>query len=55
MNVDIFKGYTKDNIMVMSQLANAMKANATPEQLLLFSDWVIKTYRGDESNESSLT
>ena len=49
------EGYTKGNIMVMSQLANAMKANATPEQLLAFSDWIIKTYRGDESNESSLT
>lgn len=48
-------GYTPDNIMVMSQLANAMKANATPEELLLFSSWIIKTYRGEESNETSLT
>lgn len=49
------KGYTPDNIMVMSQLANAMKANATPEQLLAFSEWVNKTYRGDGTNEPSLT
>lgn len=48
-------GYTSDNIMVMSQLANAMKANATPEQLLKFSEWIENTYRGEESNESSLT
>ena len=49
------KGYTPDNIMVMSQLANAMKANATPEQLLAFSAWATKTYSGEEINESSLT
>lgn len=53
--IDPNKGYTPDNIMVMSQLANAMKANATPEQLLKFSEWVEKTYRGDVSNEASLT
>jgi hypothetical protein len=49
------KGYTPDNIMVMSQLANAMKANALPEQLLAFSKWIIKTYSEDEINESFLT
>ena len=53
--IDPEKGYTPDNTMVMSQLANAMKANATPEQLLKFSDWINSTYRGDESNDSSLT
>lgn len=53
--IDPSKGYTPDNIMVMSQLANAMKANATPDQLLSFADWVIKTYRGDGTNEPSLT
>jgi len=42
------KGYTPDNIMVMSQLANAMKANATPDQLLIFSEWVQKTYSGED-------
>ena len=52
---DPTKGYTKDNIMVMSQLANAMKTNATPEQLLKFSEWIQNTYRGEETNESSLT
>ena len=53
--IDPKQGYTPDNIMVMSQLANAMKANATPDQLLKFADWVIRTYRGDEANDSSLT
>jgi hypothetical protein len=31
------KGYTKDNIAVISTLANSMKANATPKELLIFS------------------
>lgn len=53
--IDPNKGYTPDNIMVMSQLANAMKANATPAQLLKFSEWIQNTYRGEELNESSLT
>lgn len=52
---DPAKGYTKDNIMIMSQLANAMKANATPEQLLAFSNWIINTYSGEGTNEPSLT
>ena len=31
------KGYTKDNIAVISTLANSMKANATPKELLIFA------------------
>lgn len=38
-------GYVKGNIQMISQLANSMKSNATPEELLMFADWVIKTYR----------
>ena len=43
INLEI--GYVKGNIQVISQLANSMKSNATPEQLLMFANWVIKTYR----------
>ena len=43
--IDPTKGYVKDNIQMISNLANTMKQDATPEQLLMFADWVIKTYR----------
>ena len=38
-------GYVKGNVQVISELANRMKADATPEQLLLFADWIYKTYK----------
>lgn len=37
-------GYTKENVWVISQLANAMKSSASEEQLKNFANWVIKTY-----------
>ena len=37
-------GYVKGNVRVVSQLANAMKGAASPEELLAFADWVYAEY-----------
>jgi len=42
--IDNTKGYTKDNIWVISQKANAMKGAATEEELLKFAQWVFFKY-----------
>lgn len=42
--VDNRLGYTKNNIQVISHLANQMKASATPEQLILFSSRILETF-----------
>lgn len=42
--IDPTKGYVKGNVQVISHLANTMKSNATPEQLLHFADWIINNY-----------
>ena len=46
--IDNNKGYTKDNIQVISQLANAMKGAASIDQLQKFAGWVNKTYPKEE-------
>ena len=51
--IDPTKGYTKDNIQVISQLANSMKQNATKEQLIQFAEWVLRTYRDSDEDFTS--
>lgn len=43
--IDPTRGYTKDNIQVISHKANSMKFNATKEELLKFADWVYRNYK----------
>lgn len=35
------KGYTKDNVWVISQLANSMKWDSSHEERVLFANWVL--------------
>ncbi len=42
--IDSSRGYTKDNIQVISYLANRMKSNATEEQLLAFAKGVLAVH-----------
>ena len=37
-------GYTKHNVQVISNRANTLKSNATPEELLLFAKWSVKYF-----------
>jgi hypothetical protein len=39
--IDSTKGYTIDNVQIISQLANLMKSNATEDELKMFAKWVV--------------
>lgn len=41
------KGYTKDNVWVISQIANAMKWDSTHEERVLFAKWVLSLEGGE--------
>lgn len=42
--IDSTRGYTKDNIRVISYMANRMKNNATEEQLIAFAKGVLEVH-----------
>lgn len=42
--IDPTKGYVRGNVWVISAIANRMKSNASPEQLLLFRNWISRAY-----------
>lgn len=42
--IDNEKGYTPDNIWVVSNLANMMKSKASRTELIKFAEWIEKTY-----------
>jgi len=44
--MDPSKGYTKDNVWVISQIANAMKWDSTSEERLAFAKWVLASEEG---------
>lgn len=49
--IDSNLGYTKDNTQVISWLANTMKTNASKEELLLFANWVLTTFKEENDRE----
>lgn len=42
--IDSTKGYTKENIQVISSLANRMKSNCSIEQLIQFAKGVLDVH-----------
>lgn len=45
--IDNTKGYIIGNVRVVSSLANRMKSDATPQEMITFAKWVLNTYNED--------
>lgn len=41
---DSSKGYTRDNVQIVSFLANLMKSDANDEEQIMFANWVLSTH-----------
>lgn len=44
-------GYVKGNVQVISNAANLLKGNSTPEDMILFAEWVIENYKETQLEE----
>lgn len=53
--IDSSKGYVKGNVQVISNLANTMKNNATIEELVKFSEYVLKQFKEDHVHKEEST
>ena len=52
--IDNSKGYTKDNIQIISKKANSMKNSASAEELLAFADWVYLNFKRNSPNSKEI-
>ena len=43
--INPLKGYTKDNIRVISHLANQMKSHANEKEMIIFAKWILNNIK----------